>query len=862
MPSSARGTVADALRAAGYARVLEDYEFYPEPTGALETSPAELVAFWGEPADQLTAAVAVRWLPNGQPRPRFLQPLREALWAPYAIVAAPEGCELWETFPSSDAASVDALTPLATDIPYSRLGEVLAANQQHLGRDVIAATKRRWRQMALYEVDQEPNAFLRWAYQPARDRLGGVLTRVFREARRRFDSAGGLQAGHVRWLLRLIGVRIAWDKNWFDAGNRLSADQILADALRYPTKVERLDDLSPSAIEVLAEVVASSLGIVHLKAADGGLLSHLLQDSIPKDLQHAWKLYPTPQHVAWRMMATLPVETIPIDERRVWDGTCGSGTILVAALERLRALVPDLELPALRRYLVGAIAGNDLAVALADATRIALDQALGAPVGADWRIAVGDVAAAVPPGGEKGPTVIVGNPPFRASGKTPDTAIRVVSRYAASLSVGGLFSVVVPGSLCATDAARDLRWFLLREFDLYEVWELPKGAFRGTHQETVVLTGRRLFPGEEPSSAVTWRRFGAAERSAQIDTLARAAWLRDPHVPFLHPLGVRLIDHLAPFRRLADFVPPPNRTQGITPGAAGREDVLEAPPPLPSVVPYLVGREGMRPFFVPWDLHPRWLNYDSPRLQWPRRDKAWIFKARKVIVSRHATWGSAWRVRAAVDERGLFVSDQFNALVPAPPVTPEVVAALFNSALVNCWLKLANPAFSTTLKQMLLLPVPDELDFVLVERMEHLARALAQSRQAVALGKRVHGDLAAITLALDEAVYDAYRVPPSLRKEIAEHFWWYGDHRDGFDTPMVARPEEYQVAEAQEFTTRDSDRLKQLLAKQAEERLTNVEEAELDDLINLWQRAHTAATLNPDVFDRSEAQAAVPEVAR
>jgi hypothetical protein len=689
-----------------------------------------------------------------------------------------------------------------------------------------------WRQMALYELDPAPNAFLRWAYRPTRDRLAAVLEDVFAAARRTL-RVGELAIGHVRWLLRLIGVRMAWDKRWREPGSRTDGQSILVDALQYPTRVTSAPDINASELGLLASVVAAKLGTVHLGAADGGLLSQLLQEGgIPPHLQRERKIYPTPQHVAWRMVQTLPFEALPRHERRVWDGTCGSGTILVAALERLRALVPELEGAALRQHLVSSISGNDLAEALADATRMALDQALGAPAGPDWAIRVGDVADALPEDTERRPTIIAGNPPFKASGHTPDEAIGVVQGYVHALPSGGLMSVVVPASLAATDAARSLRVQLVHGFDLFEVWELPRGSFRGTEQETAVIMGRKRPSASATDNVVTWRRFGRNQQLDLIGAVRQARWLVASGAPFRPPLALDLEDQLADSPRLGTYVPRLNRSLGITPGKANRDAVLQAPEE--GAEPYLRGREGMLPFYIPWKERPAWLRY-SRELQWDRPQYYRLFKSPKVLISRHATWGDAWRVRAAVDTAGLLPSDQFVAIRPEQPLSLDFVAALFNSALANCWLKLVNPAFTTTLSHMLSLPVPANLSSLAVRRAESLARQLAQVR---AVESAPADELVRLTLDLDSAIYDAYEVSPRSRSAISSHFLWHGDARDGFDGPTIAAPDGVDgVFGEGVFSDTAAERLQELTERSEERSLSAAEDAELQRLIDWWQRA-------------------------
>jgi len=834
MPPSVQATITAALQVAGYSLVSAQYDFDPKGHNSRkpETAPADLVAFWGAPLDQATSAIAARWLGNGEDRAPHLDRLREALWSPYLVIATPKLCEIWDLYPESSDASDGRPLLLVGDIPYDALRATIAENWRRLGRPAVEAKKKRWRQMAMWEMDPEPNAFLRWAYRPTQNGLTITLARVYAAATDEFKHE--LSDESIRWLLRMIGVRIAWDKRWLDPGSRTSPEAILADAKRYPT----LASSPPPDAAILADIVANQLRTVHLGAVDGGLLSQLFQESsVSRRLQEEWKLYPTPQHVAWRMMATLPIETIPYEERRVWDGTCGSGTILVAALERLRALSPIAQQNDIGRYLVGAISGNDLALVLSDAARIALDLALGAP--APWHIGVQDVIALPESTPPQRPNIIVGNPPFQATGRTPDKAAAVLRRYINALPPGGFLSVVVPISLLATDSAAPVRRQLLEEIELYEVWQLPSKTFKGTQQETAVLMGRKPRKKNAQDSTVTWRFLasrGNPQRSS-IDTLTQAIWEADPRAVIRPPLATRLESHLRSFPRLGTYVPESNHAQGITPGSEGKADIF--PHPEPGAVPYLYGREDMLPFFIPWERHPHWIQLESARLHRARSEKGALFRSAKVLVTRLVTWGSAWRTRAAIETKSIYPSNQFIAIVPIPPLSMEFVAALFNSALANYLLGASNTSNTIAIQQMVQLPVPHDLHSAGVRRVEEIAAKLQTARQENNGVDR--GDLALLTLELDAAVYEVFDIPATMRQEVAEYFLFVGSHRPGFDDPMVSISEPGPETQMDTIDEDDRRRMQHLFDTREERSLRNTEEEELQVLVDRWQRAYTQA---------------------
>ena len=877
MPPAARRSVQQALRATGYSLFAEDYEFRLGVPQEEELAAAPLVAFWQQPFDQFSSAIAVRWtsVPSVNAEPHLL-PIAEELWAPYTILAAPGGCAVWETLPTGQRAQDSRFQLLQDRVEYPYLPALLTTHKSELGPEAIAARKQRWRQMALYEVSPEPNAFLQWAYRPTRGRLARIFTDLLVSGGRLSAPTGHLDAPHLRWLLRPIGVRIAWDKRWLEPKSRTSGQDILQDALRYPTTLSSFDDLPRESALELAELVADKLGAIHLGAADGGLLSQLIQGrGLPHALQKQWRLFPTPPDVAWRMVQTLPLELLAEDKRHVWDGTCGSGTILVAALDRLRNLVPHRTGIDLRAYLTGSIAGNDLQPAMADATRIALDQALGAPAGPEWRITGGDVNRASTPYGMTGPTVIAGNPPFTAVGPAPDLALSVISRYLDLLAPGGQLAIIAPRTMLATSAAAATRRRLLEEIELHEIWEMPSRVFLRTDAEATVLLGRKRYPDESrlPSGVVTWRRLSRDRKQQALDTVSQEDWLEGPRYRIYPPLAARLASILDPLPRLAAFTPHDRRAQGIYPGPQAQEAGDVTATPEPGAEPYLAGRTDMAPFYIPWERSPRWIQASSPRIQKPRLEHIRLLRSHKVIVSRHATRRYAWRVRAAVDREGLLPSDQFIAVAPLPPVSLEFTAALFNSALANCWLRLNNPAFSLRLDEAVALPLPTDLGSSEVGQVESIARRLAEVRAALEHSRDARAlhdqhDLeqgaAALTLELDRSIYDLYKIPTGVQAAIAEYFSWLGDARPGFDVPLVERPAVELLPPQEVFDESAGRRLNQLFAEREERPLSGKEARELSQLVDRWQRAHLLADLGGRsvLLAKTQAESAAPTGAR
>lgn len=852
LPAAEKQVVRTAMSAAGYHESLirENVPLFLDHGPEHEAVSLPVVAFWGEPADQFTSAIAVTWLDSDRPAHQDLRNTTAGLWAPFTVIASPKGFHLWETLPEGPLGSMDPFRKLAEgetrDLPA-----LFARTSDQIGPGAVRDRKRPWRQTALYEASPEHSAFFEWAYKPTRDRLERVFARLLRETLALGLDRQESEADCLRWTLRMLGARLVWDKKWTDQiGSRTSAEDLLRAALSYPTPLGRVSGLRTDTASELAMLVTEHLAHIDLSTADGALLGQVIQGgALPTSLQKKWNLYPTPPDIAWRMLQDLPIETLPRAERRVWDGTCGTGTFLAAAVDVLRALAPDLEGVEIRDYLVASISGNEREPTMADTTRIALDQALGAPAGAEWHITERDVHNAVATLGPDRPTIIVGNPLFRGGGRGEEIAAGIIDDYLKELPEGGMMAIVTPRTMLATDSGLAVRKHLLEETNILEAWELPGKVFRRTDTETAVLVVVRRFRADVSSDATTWRVLSADRQEQWIGAVDQQDWAKAPRRALRAPLAMRLEALFEQGPKLRNFVPNENRTQGITPGskATSAGDVLDETEP--GAEPYLVGRTGMLPFYISWDRHRRWIRDRSPRLQWPRRDYASLFRGPKVLVSRHATHGATWRVRAAVEKDGLFPSDQFVALRPEPPLTLDLVAGILNSILANAWLRLVNPAFSLRIDDLLTLPVPSDLGSSEVKVVEGLSRELAvlwaHLAEAELSGHRhVRDNLElarTLTFDLDQAVYTLYRVPLDVQYEIGTFLKWLGGNRPGFKDPAIQHPDRPTLPMDECFGERDSARLGELFTERDESGLTAAQEEELEHLLWRWQRAETSS---------------------
>ena len=770
--------IRSAFASVGYGQdsVTENFPFALTQSNNMLDDALPIAAFWQKPYDQFSSALAVRTFRDGEPRhlSKHIRVLAQDLWLPYLITLARDTYKCWESLPLNGVA---ALQPSQEPLFVCRRGDLERNLQRHKDRvspEYISRQKHRFRQMALYEASSDPSSFFKWAFEPTSKQLRKYMRKVT-------SSVAGIQPGvdeeeRARWLLRLLAARIALDKGWSAPPNASRADgeALLCAARDYPG----YSRTSPLTKEI-ASVVADELALVNMAAVDRTLLSHIFQSSaLLSELRKQWKLYPTPAYIAWEMMKSLPVETIPSESRRIWDGTCGTGSLLVAGLERLRTAERPADEVDFRKHASQMVGGNDQQSVLTEATRVALDLDVGSRL--KWKLTSIDVVQVDFDVLSPKPTIVVGNPPFEAHSGKPERAIAILSHYLKQLPIGGLISIIIPKNLLSggLTRGRQLRGDMLDKLEILEVWDLPRGTFPGANSDAAVISGRRPGAISAQGRPVLWRFMSEKGYPSLLDMAdTQNLWQKDADRAIAAPLLLRLRQALAtgshiPLHR---FVPERSRTKGITLGRVSREAGTLSHEWEAGRKPYLEGRQEMLPFRLPPRDRQKWLRY-SRWLERPRLQHEWLFCRQKLFVSRHETRGGAWPLRAAVDYNGIYPSDQFYVLGPEPPYTLDILAAIFNSSFANCWLRLANPGFTVRLGECLEIPVPSDPDRSVLEEIDSLSRSLS----------RGHDSLSESAIyRVDRLVYDLYGLSKPLRAQIAAYFRWKGDKRPGFDDVIV-----------------------------------------------------------------------------
>ena len=764
------------------------------------------------------------------------------LAVPVAFLADDNAIEVWKIKPHKRSEFVEQYS-------YDQIGEFFAAHRRDLRPDAISAAKAKGFQLSFLDVDPGLYAF---AYDATNALLSAqfehAVTQARQEAARLRIETPNLTTVLTRLALQVLAAAILEDKQAFPTPRlerSTTARTLLERAAHHYKDYFDLGDINAfrkADRDDIADALHADLRRnITFRSFTNMMLACFYEDTFVTDeLRQKLGIHYTPAPLARRVLSRLPIESLPPESRTILDGTCGSGNLLLAAHERLRALLPA-RLPAdrIHEYLLGRIHGFDKDGFAALVSRLSLFLT-GIPASGRWDIRERDFLDVRPEQVDFTPTIIVGNPPFRETreGALSQLASVILDRYLDFLPRDGLLGVILPETFLENSSSRRARNHLFEKCDLLEMWHLPAGIFASSHHTTVVILARKL--AERRSLIAHHSSSGATKRPLRVEWVrqqrpARDTFLQDgtPTFSFValsptesadvspSPIDGVLWSKLPSLPILGDVARVRN---GIVPGISGRDD-LSVKSLSDDWRPWLAYGNSIAPHLIQWEIRAlerparpkrpptslsgkqrrpgppaRFVHYPG-NLQWPRLDleKEGVFAAPnvKVLVNANRNPASPWRAYATIDDIGFYPSQGLHCIIPKPGTTLEELAAYLNSPLASLWVAARNQSLWIKEDTYRTMPYPRFTDDDRT-RLAALVRDLMALRKAHPdtgkVSASVKADMLARTATIDGIVFDAAGLTPEMRQFIAEYMAPY--RRPGLEWTQVAIGVEAEEARA------------------------------------------------------------------
>ena len=481
--------VQQALLTTGYdsRAIVANYDFaVPGEQAALGR--VDIVAF-SDPVrhDLNTSCIAAHRVTVGTDVRDILTKL-SFLAPPFALTLQPDGVDIWpvQLTPSPH--------PLA-HVAYGRLTQYFAEHARDFRPDILTAAKTKGGQLSFFDLDR---SLFEFAYETTQKILVEKFETAVNAAR---HSAGTEDALEPRELtsavLQILAASILEDKLFLGDERSSTVDDLINRSARQYGQYFDVTSLNRIGHDVGQVTFDALRQNVTFRSFTNEMLGYFYENALVNPhLRRELGIYYTPRSIAKRILTRLPVEDIPPSDRVVFDGSSGSGNLLLAAFERIGDLLPsEWDRNQRHAYLVKRVHGVDVdpfATQVAGLSLFFIDL----PADDAWNVKTADFMRPGSGSLPRPPTIIVGNPPFkemRSSGRRrQQRASRFLSKYLDLLEPGGLLGVVLPETFLENSSCIDARRRLLTECEILELWHLPEGIFPMSDAATVVVIAKKL----------------------------------------------------------------------------------------------------------------------------------------------------------------------------------------------------------------------------------------------------------------------------------------------------------------------------------------------------------------------------------
>ena len=468
--------IEDALTTIGYSpdMLVRGYQFV---TKGAHVARADLVAF-ADPRqrDIATCCIVAHSVPQDKSPGDMLEQF-SYLAAPLAFVARPKRVDVWALRGRHEP-------PVSLGgTAYRELASYVTKNR--LSAELLLPAKTGARQLSFFEADP---TLLDFAKRATTDILVAEFKQAFASGREELREALGRELSDddlknlTQLAIRVLAARILEDKGYLGqtrAATGLELLQIAHSAVRAYFGGGRV---RPRAFVPVVETIWDNLARDALfSSLTNEMLGHFYEDVlVTPQMRRELGIYYTPSFVTRQVLQRLPVEDLSPESRHVLDATCGSGSFLVAAHERLGGLLPASMSPEEKHdYLRSHLSGRDVDEFAVEVAALSLLN-FSLPDGDSWNVKSADFLRTRPGVWSQAPSIIVGNPPWgeerQETGRYRQRATEYLDRYLDLLPADGLIGCLMPESFLHSRSCRESRANLLARCEVFELWQLPSGT--------------------------------------------------------------------------------------------------------------------------------------------------------------------------------------------------------------------------------------------------------------------------------------------------------------------------------------------------------------------------------------------------
>lgn len=619
--------------------------------------------------------------------------------------------------------------------------------------------------------------------------MGDRLADLIKNMLRVLDEKLGKPEKNIelqRWMFKcafwLLGAKILQDKrvDRFINLNLEDISAVLQKVNQHYGAKEPLVFRTKRQMRALEETSKVVKRFSNLKNLTIESLAYVYENTlIDKKTRKAWGIHATPSYlvdyIVWQLFDW--IRDIPQEKRVVLEPTCGHAPFLTSALRLLREIYQG-DRADLHKYLKKHLHGIEQDSFAREIARLSLTLA-DVPNPNGWKlkdddIYQGDVLSKL----ASKSSILICNPPFENFSKenkqeykeiqTGNKAAEVLARTLPCMPGGSVFGIILPRGFLHKKNLADLRKYILDNFELRTICNLPDNVFAKAEHLSTVLLGRKINSRKKVSYVSVPKiglkafaeNYQAKKMSISKEDLYKAEYYNFSQLEFKG-----IWEYCSSLLALGDIA---DIGRGIEHKSGLDIDSRRS----------FSKKQGFQKGFYNYNKNP---NIDMlPDLVWLNTSQEYVQSygsgmsdSPKILVNRIRGGRSSWRLRAWLDAKGYPFGKAFISVTPKADVSLFAIWALLNSPFVNTYL--CDYCMERDNKEGVLkkVPVPEVTSLYKIEKIARNYFELSKQQSHFMSGDE-HNLLIEkqkLLFAMDAEVMRLYDLPPRQEKQLLDFFY-------------------------------------------------------------------------------------------
>ena len=772
------GRVKRGLTETGYVGSLiqENYEFADILAPKYSVGSIPLAAFAQDPPSYRNACFGVV-LANGVEGPPLVASCR-SLGAPQILEVHHDHINRWKMTGEGQPQFLEQV--MATDVPalFQRHREDWSPVRILRAKSAGGSTAS---QLDFFDL-----GFLPLLEHQARHKLDLLLQETVELSRQEFQRSSAFSDDHYpplfRLLFRLIAAKVLADRghpgDWLGDDPQLTINAVQTFYFKETTPEAVLSH--PQTQMVAWERVKKSF---HFQNLSVDSLAYVYENTlVAPETRRLFGIHSTPPAIAEYITRQLPFEDLPLNQRRIFEPFAGHAVFLVAAMQRMRELMPsDMNSAQRHRYFVKMLSGIEMDDFAREVARLSLMLA-DYPNPDGWRLYGADALKSELFMQElRAARIVLCNPPFEdfdGSERLTYKSLFSVRKPAFILhrvlqQPPELLGFVLPRSFLMGRGYREVRSHIGQAYSSIEVVALPDKVFRHSDAEAVLLLASKrggqagrlrtsdVEKGDLEHFYLTHEPTRRSEDDFEVatNTFDSSMWLPALQDVWKATSRMKRLSDVADIHRGIEYNVPFQSNESHLVSETSRPG-------------YSLGIQKVKGTVEPFLIRKMvYLNVSQDRMRGSAYRHPW--EERKVVVNAARRTRGAWPIAASIDYLGVVCYQNFHGIWPNDSISLETLAAILNGPVSNAYVATREGKRDVHRKTLLGIPIPD-LHADQDEAVSSLVHKYTEVREQWVAGTladtEARDTCGSLLRLIDAEVLRAYDLSPRTERSLLDYF--------------------------------------------------------------------------------------------